>query len=240
MRNKAIENIKVFKRIIIKGKLSLESPLVIGSGERQNIDIVVMKDSNGIPYIPATSMVGALRHFFYERLILDNDTSQYDFFWGFSNEWDSSDGNRSKKSNRINNREILNYQSAFSIEDLKPLNTPLVRVRDGIRIDHVTGIAEDKKKFDYEVVEPGAEFEFNAQILIKEDFLKDTYYKIITSLVYAINKGFISLGALTTKGFGRCCLNQYEIYEYDFSKKEDVFAWLEDKQDKDRNLSCLV
>lgn len=202
-KNKA----RVLSRFIIQGTIRLTSPLMIGGGETLGVDMAVIKNSNGKPYIPATSMAGVLKHFFYEELNISNRNEQYNCFWGFS-----------EKNNSM--------QSAFQIEDLPAINKTNVVLRDGIQISHATGTVKEKGKFDYEVVEPGAEFRFSARVVQRADFCEDTFLKIITSMVWALREGKISLGAMTTKGFGRCKLTDYAVYQYDYSKPNDVIAWL--------------
>ncbi len=210
-----MDNAKVTGRFLIKGKLDLESPLLIGTGEKGYIDISVQKDDNGIPYIPASSMRGVLRHYFFNNLTIQGtDKTQIEYFWGSSKNQDDKD----------------TYQSSFILEDLHALNKPNIVVRDGIKIDNKRGIAEDEKKFDYEVVEPGAEFGFNAEVVLRECFSKEMFLKIISTLISALENGQISLGSMTTKGFGRCRLSECKVYEYDFTqgtnKAKDVILWL--------------
>ena len=53
-------------KIIAEGELVLDAPLLIGSGggeEGNQIDIHVLRDKDGIPYIPGTSLAGVLRAF---------------------------------------------------------------------------------------------------------------------------------------------------------------------------------
>jgi CRISPR/Cas system CSM-associated protein Csm3 (group 7 of RAMP superfamily) len=199
-------NANIKGRFLIKGTLSLLSPLIIGTGEKQDLDIVVIKDINGNPYIPATSLTGALRHYFYEQLLLKGDRNQFDFFWG-----SPKDFSFSKDSC---------FQSAFVIDDLIAINTPSVTFRDGVCIDPCTGTARDEMKYDYEVVEPEADFVFNAQVTLREGFCRHTFLKTIASIIKILAENKVSLGAMTTKGFGKCHLKNYTVYEYDFTKKK--------------------
>lgn len=199
-------------RFLIEGILCLTSPLIIGTGEKQELDLVVIKDSFGNPFIPATSLVGALRHYFYERLTLEGDDDQFEFFWG--------------SDKRMSQRDSSYYQSAFSLDDLVALGTPLLSARDGICIDPLTGTARDAMKYDFEVVDPETEFKFRAQVTLREGFCRNTFLRIIVSIIKILAEGKLSLGAMTTKGFGKCKLKHYGVYEYNFSNKRDVFAWL--------------
>jgi len=54
-------------KVVIQGELHLKSPMIIGSGQDEFADIEVIKDCEGNPFIPATSLTGVIRHFFYEN-----------------------------------------------------------------------------------------------------------------------------------------------------------------------------
>ena len=208
---------KIKGRFMISGELHLESPLLISTGEKGYTDIVIQKDEKGIPFIPASSVCGVLRHYFYNNLMLeDEDKKQLEYFWGSEKE---------KMSN-----ELDTYQSSFILQDLHAINNPKIMIRDGIKIDNKLGIAEDEKKFDYEVVEPGAVFAFNAKIILREKFSEKIFFKIIGTIVKALSGSEVYFGAMTTKGFGRCRLLNYKLYKYDYRKKEDVISWLKEQQ----------
>jgi CRISPR/Cas system CSM-associated protein Csm3 (group 7 of RAMP superfamily) len=206
---------KVMGRFLICGKLRLRSLLLIGTGEKANSEITILKDDEGKPYIPASSMNGALRHYFYENIIWDDaDNEQAEFFWG-------SDKQKTAKNT---------YQSAFILQDLYAVNNAKITVRDGIEIDNKKGIiAKDGGKFAYEVVEPGTEFVFNGEVVVREKFSGDMFLKIITTMIKALKNGEVAIGAMTTKGFGRCNLIEHSVYKYDFcgeNKARDAVAWL--------------
>src|SRR5690554_4389840 len=146
---------KIKGRFLISGEMYLESPLLISTGEKGYTDI--QKDEKGIPFIPASSVSGTLRHYFYNNLMLEDwDKKQLEYFWGSEKE---------KMSN-----ELDTYQSSFILQDLHAINKPKIVSRDGIKIDNKLGVAEDEKKFDYEVVQPGAVFAFAAEIILREKF----------------------------------------------------------------------
>jgi len=212
-------------KLILKGRLDLKTPLIIGSGESDIADIVVLKDSKERPYIPATSFVGVLRHYFKEGIDDNtkktiNKNKQIDYFWG-SKESKKADG----------------YQSALMCSDLKTQDKAKIKVRDGVAIDHKTGIAKKEAKFDYEVVEPGIGFDLNVEINIRKAYDKEIFKKILKTIVDALKTEDIRLGAMTTKGFGICKLDDVKYYEFDFSKRENVITWLKKELGKEQELS---
>lgn len=197
-------------KIIVKGKLRIESPLIIGCGQNDLADIEILKDDSGKPYIPSTSLCGVLRHYFEENFSDIINEQQSNYFWGT---------HKPDKKNEI--------ESAFICHDLFTEDSKInIRVRDGIKIDIKNGYAEDKGKYDYEVVEPGISFNLFWEVSIRHQFDLITFRKILATLISKLECGELSLGAKTNNGFGKCTLIDTKIFEFDFKRKEDVSQWL--------------
>lgn len=217
-KNKNIDA-RIVKRYVLKGTVKLESPLLIGGGEGNAfIDINILKDSNGNPIIPGTSLAGVL---------LSMSDKKYKIFFGKMKKKKSDD--MSQAENR-NQERLPETQSMLSIDDIT-LEKCDITLRDGVKINHETGVAEDKYKFDYEAVERGAEGRFNIVLTIRkkhfEDYAEDadTFMK---DLAVTLENG-IFVGAHTTKGFGKIKAEEICLNVYDYSKIADIKAWLLDK-----------
>ncbi|WP_029522230.1 RAMP superfamily CRISPR-associated protein [Persephonella sp. KM09-Lau-8] len=206
---------KLVGKIILKGKIINTSPLIIGQGKGDLIDIEIIKDKNGVPYIPASSFAGALRHYIKNNYkVLDGNSFEY--FWG---------------SNIIDeNKET--YQSHFILNDLTPINEDLVKrkinIRNGIKINNKIGITEEKAKYNYEILEPQVEFSFQGELTLRQEFneKKEELYKILQTIINILKNEKLKVGAITTRGFGEIKLNNIEIYEFDFSNEEDAINYL--------------
>ncbi len=195
-------------KIILKGIISLLSPAIIGSGRDENSDIDVLRDSDGTVYIPATSLVGVLRH----HLKIDGSKkSLVNEFWGSKGESDM---------------DLI--QSSVIVHDLLPLEKTTVVIRDGVKIDNKKGIAEDRAKFDYEIIERGAKFSLYMEVTLNgtEEGFKT---QMLNTIVKSLQGEKIRVGAKTNSGFGRIKLIDPVFYRFDFSKKADVLRWF--KQD---------
>ncbi len=190
----------IIGKLILKGKLEATKPLIIGSGNNDLADIEVLRDESGNPFIPATSFVGVLRH------CIEEESNQSDYFWGA--------------------KSVNGAQSALCCHDLTTTSKAAIKIRDGVAINLKTGIAIDEKKYNYEVIEPGAFFDMHLEVTVREEFNKDVFKRILATMVKLLKDEKISFGAKTTSGFGRCKLEGMEYYEFDFSKKEDVWQWL--------------
>jgi len=198
-------------KIILQGRLHLESPLIIGSGRDEFADIEVLKDENGNPFIPGTSIIGVLRHYFNENFP-EHKGNDCDSFWGFS-----------EKTNSDTQRSI---QSSFICHDLYA-RMAKITLRDGIKIDPKTQTAEDKGKYNFEIIETGALFDLRWEVTLRQIHSKDAFMQILATIIEPLASGTFSIGAKTNNGFGRCKLENINVIEFDFKNKEDVLKWLE-------------
>lgn len=195
----------VIGKALLRGKLELCSPLLIGSGGQRDgndVDTQVLLDKERRPFIPGTSVAGVLR----AALPAEKENV---FFGG--------------KVDALGGAEV---QSAVNIDDIE-LPDARITLRDGVCIDDERGVAAEEKKFDYEMVERGATGDFLAEITLRgyhRDALGDVE-KAIRELAESIAAGF-RLGAMTAKGFGRVRIRTLSVDYYDFQKTADAAAWL--------------
>lgn len=210
--NTNVNPAQILGRITVRGRLHLAAPLLIGEGEsgedRNDRDIHVLRSKDGVPFIPGTSLAGALRSF------IEADTPcAADILFG--------------TMHRTGGESVCDErQSAVSLYDVE-LNDAVIGSRDGVHIDDVTGTAIDAHKYDYEIVESGAGGPFYAKILLRRVHQKDEHMLKETLLrLSELLRGGFHVGALTTKGFGRMQLRDMVVDCYDFRRTEDAIAWL--------------
>lgn len=215
----------VVGKTIIKGKLKLLSPLLLESGNDDRADIEVMKDSNGIPFIPGTSLTGVLRHYF-ENNFQNQICEDSECFWGIHRQKTGS------------GKQEESYQSAFICHDLFTKKAS-VRVRDGVKIDPRTQTAEKSGKYDFELIEEGAEFDLFWELTLrgsnskeKQQKVKEKYQRILATLIDALKNGELSVGAKTNSGFGKCRLEDIRVIHFDFKNRNDVLEWLRQEWQK--------
>jgi len=194
-------------RVIFSGLIKNISPLIIGSGDGSEADSDVLKDYKGIPYVSGSSFAGVLRHHFEKHY---NDCFNIEKFFGYSNDAESGHGSK-----------II-----FSDIKLNSMANINIQIRDGIKINN-RGITEDKAKFDYEVIEPSAEFNFKIEISSdnKSDD-KNELLKIISVIKRDIEKNRIKIGAKTNLGFGKIQFTKESLSCYDLQNKSDIIKWL--------------
>jgi CRISPR/Cas system CSM-associated protein Csm3 (group 7 of RAMP superfamily) len=195
-----IELSSIKEKILLTGKIRNESPLIIGTGKGGTVDTEVILNEKGQPYIPATSFTGALRHH-------------------LENEYETAEVARSIFGSG-------DSQSILIVEDLYPLDAPVVTTRDGIKINRLTGIVEDKKKYDYELVEKGSEFNLCIELTIRDgqEDIESSIFSLLATIVTELESGAISIGAMGSKGFGKIVISEIKTYRFAFP--EDGRKWL--------------
>lgn len=218
---------RITHKLVIKGKLKLASPLVMGKGEGEWIDKAIMRLPDGRPYIPASAFAGSLKTTMSNLGLLQTGSSKKNYEWLWGSE---------KVDNNIT-RDCL-FQSHLVLYDLLPLNESKTNIsrRDGIRINYENGIVEYGAKYDYEILEPGIEFPLTMEITERESFLQtdDDLKTIAASIIAALAHDSFRLGAFTSQGFGRFTVLPSDLKAYLFNftnenahKNEHADAWFD-------------
>ena len=195
-------------KIVFSGVLENITPLIIGCGDDSETDSDVLKNYDGNPYIGGSSFAGILRHHFENYY---KNFFNIDKYFGYSV---NDEGNGSK----------------IFFSDITLKNEAKIQIRDGIKVNK-RGIAEDRAKFDYEVIEPNAKFAFKIEIS-SADNDKDEMLKIIATLKRDIKEERIKIGAKTNLGFGKIKFIEDNLSLYDLRNKTDIIKWLKKENNK--------
>jgi len=199
-------------KIIWEGTLVLASPLQIGAGgstAAHEKDITVLKDRQGHPFIPGTSLAGVWR----EALMGYDEQLAQTLFGDIQSRSGAAAG-----------------QSLLAIDDVW-LEGANIIMRDGVHIDSFTGSAVETGKYDYELVDAGARGHFYVEMTLRQAQL-DGQGKIDSRLLEALawlrreQAEGLAFGAMTTKGFGRIKSERDAAGLYDFRQPAAVAAWL--------------
>lgn len=190
----------VIGKILIAGKLVLQSPLLIGDGEGETSDnfrdVHVLKNRDGKPFIPGTSLCGVLRDWLTQI--------QPDAVTEIFGDMDA-------------------MQSSIQLDDIALAGGEIIS-RDGVRIDGLTGTGVDGGKFDYEAIERGATGNLRLLINLRGCHSIEKISAVVARMLRRLQDG-IRLGALTTKGFGLVTVEDLNADFYDFRNKADVAAY---------------
>jgi len=205
---------KITHRIYIKGNLRLISPITVGSGESENSDSDLIKDWAGIPFIPASSIAGALRHYLDELLSHDKkcEAEKIRSLFGEHNE--------------NSTLSPISFYDAFPLAEITTAIKKHLSVRDGVQIDRTLRTAVDKHKFEFEVLEPGIAFQFCAEVAVREKHDLNAIKDLLYHMLSALSEEKIRFGAKTARGYGKTKLEDHKILLLDMAKRSDAELWL--------------
>lgn len=232
---------KLESRYFFSGEILLLNELHIGSGKGDGrTDALVMRDHRGRPFIPGSSLRGALRSTI-ERIALsielnpcllidDNPcvTTSKPLQEEFK-ELDISDipaflSDISKVCPVCQLFGSTVVASRIKITDLPLLSDFKFGVRDGVAIDRDTETAKEGAKFDFETVSKQSKFKFE---LIGEN-LKPGHIALLAIGIQELTDGNFWLGGNTARGLGKCKLEELEI-KY-FEGADGLKKYLIDKE----------
>ncbi|MBJ7556671.1 RAMP superfamily CRISPR-associated protein [Marinomonas spartinae] len=201
-----------------------QTPLSIQSGQAEmSYDTSLVRDANGLPTLPATSIRGVLRHLFQTQFNEEkthtlfgyaqthtkepkDQTSRIQISWGVIHD---------KHNHPV---EGLVYPSEDP-DFLDPLAQSQPIKRERVRLNH-KGCAEDQGKFDVSACPKGARFTF--EIKYWSDSADDTHWEELMALLQKPN---FRLGSSTRSGFGSLSIQQMESHHFDLKNPNDIAKW---------------
>lgn len=205
-------------RNIAQITLEAATPILVGTGCGDLItDALAVKDINGLPYLPATSIAGVLRH----SLQLNEEEDRK--FFGFQ------DKKGGQGSLVIFTDGVMVGQEGKAMDGLQASidwkdpfyeayqNLP---VRQHVRIGD-KGVTEDTGKFDNEVVYQGTRFVFEIE-MITTSACQEVFEKVVNQLYDET----LRLGSNTRSGYGKVKVVDCKSAYLDLTKPEDLEAYL--------------
>lgn len=209
---------KIKEMVKLKVRLTNVSAFRIGAGEPgvspTEPDNMVIK-YNGKPFIPGSSIKGIFRstvESLYRERSPENGrpfvcegTSSGEFCIDPKNrkdsmsekEWESEIAQKACYTCLLFGNTAISSRIFFS--DAMPVNEAKVSVRDGVMIRRDTETAMEGRKYDYEVTNPGAAFEFEIEIA---NPLKH-HLEMVKSVLRLMNMGYVRIGGNKSRGLGR-------------------------------------
>lgn len=193
----------IVERIVVTGKLVLETPTHLGNGDAEGpLDMPLLLDPlEGRTLLTGTSIAGALRNYLWQQ---------------------SPDFAKLLFGDVTDNESV---QSPLIVDDALG-NKPEVELRDGVAIDPRTRTAEAHKKFNIELLAAGTEFPLSFELLVLKDRAADLRQALALAL-QGLEKGEIHLGKRKRRGFGRCRVTEWQVRRYDMTTPAGLIAWLE-------------
>lgn len=214
---RALYAFRYLARIILQA----ETPLAVGSGKYDVLTHApVMRDVNGLPFIPGTTLAGVLRH-----AIREEDAKPV---FGYQPEDKSDPGSGSRLL--FTEARMIGSDGTTVLDGLQPIDysDPFYRafrnlpVRQHVRIDS-KGTACDGGKFDEEVVYKGTRFCFEIELIGET---KDEIVFFKEKLRAALYNLSFRLGSGTRKGHGKMSVYSYKEKTLDLSEPEELEMYL--------------
>ncbi len=206
---------KLENRAILEYTITTKSDLHVGGHstiEPAEVDNPVIKNSEGYPIIPGSSLKGILRTE-TERLLRGLDVKVCDIF----------DKNNRGGCNVCAVCKLFggkDLASSIRVRDSTTLQKKTL-IRDGVAIDRQKRKAKDKSKFDLEVVPKGTSFP--GRLTIENTRLEEYEYSklgAVLSLFAFFNSCSGSIGHATSRGFGEV---KIDVTNFNIISAEDYF-----------------
>lgn len=216
-----------FAKIMIEA----ETPLVLASGKSGNLfDVELVRDANGLPAIPGTTLTGIIRHAVSRKnkelaekvfgSIKDNsdrNVSAFECSWGYVHNSLNSCTKDFIQKKEIENDSIL--------EELCKKNNPQF-MRNHTKLND-KGVVKDSGKFDCSFVPAGTRFTFTMGMWFSEQ--NETWNEILTVL----HSPLFRIGGAGRAGYGKIKVIDIKVPEngfYDISKEEDLLSFKDESK----------
>lgn len=232
-------------RYEFRGFLQMETALHVGTGQTSpTTDAGVVRDFKGHPFIPGSSLKGALRSAVERRVEwlglrscrLEKDYAgclttnrrtesevngkpwrEHDLYWRLG-EMENGLCDVCKLFGSIVFGGKVQVDDLPLVEEFEPLVPQLVEVRDGVGIDRDSGIAVEGAKFDYEVVPSLTAFRFS----VTAENLDEKDIALLALGLLEMMNGAVPLGGKSTRGLGRCRLQLSKVSYFDFPENDPI------------------
>ena len=201
----------IVERVEIRGTLMLETPAHLGGESEGLTDMPLLRDARDgqTPLLTGTSIAGALRNYLHEYLAGYRQpttvTEAAARLFGAVEEAKAS------------------VQSWLLVDDALGSSSG-IELRDGVALKPKTRAAEEKKKFDMELLQAGTCFDLSFEPLLTADNQK--LLDLLALALRGLEKGEIGLGSRKRRGLGQCRVSEWHVRRYDLTRPEGLVAWL--------------
>lgn len=211
---------KVIKKYVYCIQVSLESPLCISSGDGDLTDSDVVVNGQGIPFIPGSSLAGAMRAYLLKK-------KSEDCIFGYEKMPDTT-----KDTKQDATKDASGKMSSMFVSDLLFDGKVKTTIRDGVKLSsEKTAISGEK--YNMEVIDTGAKGSYCLELVIREKDNEDVCIEQINKVFTGLKNGDIRLGSKKTRGYGE--VKVLSIKEKVFTKDnaleyKDAYKLFEDEK----------
>ncbi|PIE40280.1 MAG: hypothetical protein CSA51_01590 [Gammaproteobacteria bacterium] len=210
-------------------QMEATTPVAIQTGQADLLfDSTLVRDANGLPTLPATSIRGVLRHLLLKDLELQNmgkEKAQAIFGYGHQDETGRDEAKSSQlqvswgmlhdsRNIPVEGRIDLAADPVLDeLSQMQPVKRERVRLND-------QGCAEDNGKFDVTAAPKGCRFTF--ELKYWSDQAEDTNWQHLLNM---LQQPAFRLGSNTRSGFGAFCIQSIKQRCFDLTDPVEVKAW---------------
>lgn len=216
-------------RFIARIVIETKTPLNIGSGSKSiKTDSLILRDVNGLPFIPGTTIAGLLRH------SLDEEQRKQLM------------GSQKEGSRLIITEAKMLDENCHVLDGMIPeneLNTEFLShfrkqmtIRQHVKINH-KGTAEKHGKFDEEIVLKGTRFCFEMEMIssAKDDEQSKVDESRFMNLLNHMGSPVFRIGSGSRSGFGEFEVKSCKYKVLDLSPNKDRQLYLEKSSSLNNN-----
>lgn len=217
---------KYTHRFIARVIIEANSPIAIGKGEKDIVsDSLVIKDMNGLPYIPGTALAGVTRSLCPKNLV---------------NKIFGDNGDNGTGSEIIFSEAKLIGRNGKVIDGIIQTTDKYLRIFDTLPIrQHVNinthGSATNSGKYDNQIVFKGTRFCFEIEMISDGNNL-NTFLEILERL----HSPFFRIGGGTRNGFGEIKVIECIYKDIDLTKEDDLRFYLNKSSDLSQSWEGIV
>ncbi|MEQ9368273.1 MAG: RAMP superfamily CRISPR-associated protein [Coleofasciculus chthonoplastes F3-SA18-01] len=219
----------IVKRIIVCGVLVLDTPTCLGNGDAEGpTDLMLLRDSiSAKALLTGSSIAGSLRNYLHEyKGDYGKSERRQDIAAKlFGDLFAYEDEKHLPEQQKLKTKE-QDTQSPLIIDDAFSRDSPRIELRDGVKIDSATGTGADQAKYDLELLSAGTQFPLNFELLIDRENDENQLREALALALEGLKSGEISIGMKKRRGFGRCHVDEWQVWEFDLRQHRDRVAWL--------------
>lgn len=210
-------------RLHASAVLHVSSAMSIQAGQSQHtFDNDIVRDANGLPTIPGTSIAGVLRHL----VAHEHGEKLADNIFGFEQKDNRQPSALQVSFGYLHNRSgepIHSLLDPQAIEDdplLQQLSGENPVSRDHVRIDRY-GVASDEGKYAHILLPAGCEFRVEFELRALTQATLHSQWAIIHS---ALSSPLFRLGSKTRVGAGNIQVHALHCHQFDLSDKSSAVS----------------
>jgi CRISPR/Cas system CSM-associated protein Csm3 (group 7 of RAMP superfamily) len=204
---------QVAARWTVTADMVLATAAHFGGGAGEATDMVLLRDAHsGKSLLPGASLAGALRSHLCDRL------------GGYQSDEDERVAHLFGSS-RVADAGMQSPLVVFDSMAELPSGR-MTEIRDGVQIETQTGLAEDRKKFDMEVLPAETRFPLRFDLVIPSADSEQDLIELLTASLSGLSDDSISIGMRRSRGLGAVSAVRWRAERFELSSRDGWLRWL--------------